>query len=51
MTMHPYPIPSNDPARSATVDAMALMERRSDPFFGYVTQMVLFVIKVSSAHL
>lgn len=40
MTMHPYPIPSNDPARSATVDAMALMERRSDPFFGYVTQMV-----------
>ena len=40
MTMPPYPIPSNDPARSATVDAMALLERRGDPFFGYVTQMV-----------
>ncbi len=38
--MQTYPIPSNDPARSATVDAMALMDRRSDPFFGYVTQMV-----------
>ena len=40
MTIHPYPIPSNDPARSAMVDAMALLERRSDPFFGYVTLMV-----------
>lgn len=39
-TMLSYPIPSNEPARSATVDAMALMERRNDPFFGYVTQMV-----------
>ncbi|MBL8561896.1 MAG: GAF domain-containing sensor histidine kinase [Gemmobacter sp.] len=38
--MNPYPIPSNDPARSAIVDAMALTERRNDPFFGYVTQMV-----------
>lgn len=44
MTMHPYPIPSNDPARSVTVDAMALMERRSDPFFGYVTQMVRHIL-------
>jgi K+-sensing histidine kinase KdpD len=38
--MRPHPIPTNDPARSATVDAMALMERRNDPFFAAVTRMV-----------
>jgi signal transduction histidine kinase len=38
--MHPVPIPTNDSSRSSFVDAMALMERRNDPFFAGVTQLV-----------
>ncbi len=38
--MRPHPLPANEPARSATVDAMDLMARRADPFFAGVTSMV-----------
>jgi signal transduction histidine kinase len=46
MTMlRPFPIPSNDTARSRTVDAMALTDRRDDPFFAHVTAMVRHIFK------
>lgn len=38
--MRPHPIPTNDPARAATVDAMSLMDRKNDPFFAGVTRLV-----------
>lgn len=47
--MRPYPIPSNDGARSQTVDVMALAERRDDPFFGYVTDMLKHIFKTPVA--
>ena len=50
MTMlRPFPIPSNDVARSRTVDAMALTDRRDDPFFAYVTTMVRLIFKTPIA--
>ena len=50
MTMlRPFPIPSNDGARSRIVDAMAVQDRRDDPFFAYVTAMVRHIFKTPIA--
>ena len=50
MTMlRPFPIPSNDGARSRIVDAMALQDRRDDPFFTHVTAMVRHIFKTPIA--
>lgn len=50
MTMlRPFPIPSNDAARSRTVDAMALMDRQDDPFFAHVTAMVRHIFQTPVA--
>jgi signal transduction histidine kinase len=49
--MRPHPIPTNDPARSATVDAMALMDRRNDPFFAAVTRMVRQILGTPIAYI
>ena len=47
--MRPYPVPSNDSARSRFVDAMALQDRRDDPFFAHVTAMVRHIFKTPIA--
>lgn len=50
MTMlRPFPIPSNDGARSRIVDAMSLQDRRDDPFFAHVTAMVRHIFKTPIA--
>lgn len=50
MTMrHPFPVPSNDDARSRFVDAMALHDRRDDPFFTHVTAMVRHIFQTPIA--
>ena len=38
--MRSYPIPANDVSRTRLIEAMNLTERRGDPFFTHVTELV-----------
>lgn len=37
--LHPYPVPTNEPARQRLMAALNLERRRDDPFFGHVVAM------------